>query len=129
MKKKKNRFLQFGEFAIAGTVATAINLGLLYILTEKAGIYYLISAAIAFLAGVTASFFINEKWTFHVFKHPTLEYEKYVFVNFCILIGNLIILTTLVTYFGMWYMFAQALAVMFLGILNFVIEKNWTFKE
>jgi dolichol-phosphate mannosyltransferase len=128
MKKRKNRFWQFGEFAIAGTVATVINLGLLYVLTEKAGIYYLASAAIAFLAGVTASFFINERWTFHVFKHPTLEYEKYIFVNFCILIGNLIILTALVNFFAIWYVLAQALAIMFLGLLNFFIEKTWTFK-
>jgi len=128
IKKNINTLKQLTKFATAGTIALAVNLVLLYLLTEKANIYYLLSAAFAFIVSITVSFMVNEKWTFNATHNKKKEYEKYVLVNTLILFGDLIVLSILVDKLKLWYLLAQALAIIPLGTLNFYIQKNWTFK-
>lgn len=124
----KTHAIQFGKYAITGTVAGMINLGILYALTAIFGLYYLFSASMAFFISMTIGFFVNQKWTFQMGNIEFLKYKKYSLVNVFILFINVGILFLLVEYFNIWYFFAQIIALTFLGSLNFIIQKNWTFK-
>ena len=48
----KNGFLQFFRYLFVGGIATIVDWGILFLLTDLAHIYHLVSAIIAFVAGL-----------------------------------------------------------------------------
>ena len=64
--KTNNTFIQMFRYAIVGWTVFAIDIVLLYVLTEFAGVYYLLSATIAFAIALTIDYIITVKWVFSV---------------------------------------------------------------
>jgi putative flippase GtrA len=122
---------QFVKFSIVGVLNTLINLLVIYIFTEFFGIYYLISAVLAFIVAVTNSFILNKIWTFqeNFRKNLHLKSIKFFIVSIISLIFNLFILYISVEYLKIWYIFAQIIAIIFNLIINFFGNKLWTFKK
>lgn len=61
--KTRETGMQFGRFAVVGTVSTAINY-LIFLLLTFAHLNYLLAATTGYLAGVLAGFSFNRAWTF-----------------------------------------------------------------
>ena len=59
-------FRQFVKFGIVGRLGTVINIGVLTMLTELAGVHYILSALVAIFVAMTSNFFWNKHWTFKV---------------------------------------------------------------
>jgi len=59
-------FRQFVKFGIVGSLGTVINIGVLTMLTELAGVHYILSALVAIFVAMTSNFFWNKHWTFKV---------------------------------------------------------------
>ena len=59
-------FRQFIKFGIVGSLGTVINIGVLTILTELAGVHYIFSALVAIFVAMTSNFIWNKHWTFKV---------------------------------------------------------------
>ncbi len=57
-------FLQFLSYSLVGGLAFVVDYGSLWLLTEKCHLYYLISAAIAFLLGLTVNYLLSTTWVF-----------------------------------------------------------------
>jgi putative flippase GtrA len=55
---------KFTKFCLVGGVGFLIAYSLLWILTEKAGMWYMFSALIAQVAATLWNFWANLKWTF-----------------------------------------------------------------
>lgn len=55
---------KFGKFSLVGGVGFLIAYGLLWVLTEKAGLWYMYSALIAQVIATIWNFTFNLKWTF-----------------------------------------------------------------
>ena len=55
--------LRLIKFAIVGTSGVVVNLGLLYILVEWFGLYYMLAAVISIGSSVLSNFILNDKWT------------------------------------------------------------------
>jgi dolichol-phosphate mannosyltransferase len=55
---------QFIQFAIIGGIGVFINLGITWALTEKLGIYYLISNFLGICVAMVCNFMGNKFWTF-----------------------------------------------------------------
>ncbi|MCX6006918.1 MAG: glycosyltransferase family 2 protein [Chloroflexi bacterium] len=55
---------RFIRFCIVGTTGIIINQGLLWVLTDKLGIYYLYSALISIEGSILSNFVFNDLWTF-----------------------------------------------------------------
>ena len=51
------------KFAIVGTSGVVVNLGLLYILVEWFGLYYMLAAVISIGSSVVSNYILNDKWT------------------------------------------------------------------
>lgn len=122
---------EFFRFALVGILGTLINLAILYIFTEFIGIYYLVSAIIAFLVAVTHNFILNKIWTFkekinHLF---TKKYIQFFIVSIFALVINLIFLYIFTEFLNIYYMISQALAIGISFIANFIGNKIWTFKR
>ena len=127
---KKDAFLQFGKFALIGTMGMIVNLIFLYILTDLAKVYYLASAIFAFLIALIHNYLLNKTFTFKEnIKHKFFsKFLQFSLVSSAALIINLIILYTLTEIFGIYYLISQVIAIGFVFILNFLGNKFWTFK-
>lgn len=61
MKQLVNKFIRF---CLVGGTGAAIQFLLIWLLTEKAHLYYLLSALIGIGVAVCWTFFANYRWTF-----------------------------------------------------------------
>ena len=71
------------QFYIVGASGVLVNLGILYILTDIAGFWYVASQIIAISVSITTNFFFNRYWTFgsHVEdKKNSVMYIKFLII-------------------------------------------------
>ena len=119
---------RFFRYAVAGGIATLCDLLILYILTSKVGVYYLIAAAIGFCVGALINYSINRQWGFRGTKIKFL----YGFISF-FLIGVIALVMTLgfmailVEYFGVDYMTARIVTLVVVLPWNYIMNKKYTF--
>jgi len=122
---------EFFKFGLVGLLGTFINLFILYIFTEFGGVYYLVSAIIAFFVAVTHNFILNKLWTFkekinHLF---TKKYIQFFIVSIFSLVINLVFLYIFTEFLNIYYMISQFLSIGISFIANFIGNKIWTFKK
>lgn len=79
-----NTFVQLFKYTFVGGIAFIFDFGLLYILTEYFNIYYLISAGIAFTAGVLITYTLSIKWVFVIrrFQNKHIELGLFILLSF-----------------------------------------------
>jgi len=126
---KKKVIREFFKFAFVGGIGTIINVLLLYILTEKAGVYYLLSAIVSFLIAMTSNFILNKVWTFkeNIRLNAKKKYFQFALVSIIALIVNLFFLYLFTEIFEIYYLISQVLAIGIALIINFFGNKIWTF--
>jgi putative flippase GtrA len=73
---------QFARYLVVGGVAFVVDFGSLYLLTEFAGLHYLMSAAVAFLFGLVTNYCLSRTW---VFDRRTMENSAQEFVVFAVI--------------------------------------------
>jgi len=121
---------RIGRFVVAGGLATLVNLGLLYILTDVAGIWYLLSAVVSFIAAFFVSFTLQKFWTFEDSSHEGMHVQAGIF--FLVAAGNLglntLFLYVLVEYALLHYLLAQVIVSAFIAVENFLIYRYVIFR-
>ncbi|MGY4884461.1 MAG: glycosyltransferase [Nanobdellota archaeon] len=129
MKYKNNLIKEFFKFAFVGAIGTLINLVILYLLTEKVGIYYIVSAIFSFIVSMTSNFILNKIWTFkeNLKSNITQKYLKFASVSITALLVNLLFLYIFTEIYGIYYLISQILAIGIALIINFLGNKIWTF--
>lgn len=82
-KKTDSTLIQLFRYTFVGGIAFAIDFGSLYVLTEFFDIYYLVSAAIAFLLGLTTNYSLSVLWVFdkRSVKSRWVEYGIFGFIG------------------------------------------------
>lgn len=70
---------QLFRYALVGGVAFAADYGTLWALTEYAGLYHLISAAVAFVVGLVVNYLLSIWWVFTVSRFDKAWFEFAVF--------------------------------------------------
>jgi putative flippase GtrA len=121
----KDLIRQLFRFGVCGVIAFAIDYSLLYVLTEFAGINYLISAAISFSVSVVVNYIISVKWVFNVAGERSKGKDLVVFVILS-LIGlgiNQIVMWISVEKFAIWYMIGKLIATFVVMIWNYITRK------
>lgn len=127
---KQQDLKQFLKFCIVGTVGTAIDFSLLYLLVEFAHVWYLLAATISFIVAVINNYIFNKFWTFKDRDKDFLrQFGRFLVVSIIGLGLNVLILYVLVEFAGMWYILAKVLATGVVLIWNFFANKYWTFKK
>ena len=126
MKEKCLRlFEQLVKFGIVGVIAFLIDYGVLFVLTEYAGVYYLISGAISFTVSVIFNYLASMKYVFAGKEDMSKKKEFTIFVVL-IVIGlgiNQILMWLGVDIFHIHYMVTKIFATAFVMVYNFVTRK------
>ncbi len=114
------------KFGLVGACGSAIMLGLMYLLTEYGGLYYLVSYLIGFSAALLSSYCLNTLWTFRQkVKWQRLAY--YVIINFfTIMVNELVVFAA--TLLGLWYIYSALIGVLVAFALNYRISRSVVWK-
>lgn len=121
----KNLIKQIMRFGVVGVISFLVDYGILYVLTEKANIYYLISAGISFTVSVIINYLLSMSW---VFKSNNKRGKKEEFILFVImslggLLLNQIMMYVFVDHMNVYYMLAKIVATAIVMVYNFISRK------
>ena len=126
------RHSRFIKFCLVGLSGAVINLGLLYILTEFAGFYYIISSIIAIEISIITNFLFNNAWTWGDRKKKGIflsRFAKFNLVSIGSLVINAGILYTLTTFAGIYYIISNIIGIIAAALWNFFVNHYWTFRK
>jgi putative flippase GtrA len=124
---------QATKFCIVGAIGTAISYGLLYVLTERFGIYYIYSSWIGTVTGQVVAFMGYKYWAFVIKTTRQMYSTEFQFlvhwtvwgIGLCIATG---ILYSLTTWLHLWYMLSNVAATVVSGSSNFLSHKYFTYR-
>ena len=117
--------VQFVRYFFVGGFAFVVDFGLLYILTEYAGLHYLLSATLSFISGLLVNYVISCIWVFSnsKFKNRLVEFLFFAAIG----VGGLLLNDALILLFtdclGTPYMFSTIVAAALLHPWNFFSPK------
>jgi putative flippase GtrA len=120
--------VQFLKFAVVGLLNSAIQYLVFLFLYSFTGTQYLLASIIGYVAGMINSYILNRRWTFESRNQKLLtELSRFVAVNLISLGVNLGLLFLLVSTGVLVPQWAQVLAIAGSTLVNFVLNKVWTF--
>ncbi|MBP1737134.1 MAG: sugar translocase [Oscillospiraceae bacterium] len=113
------------RFAVNGGLCFLLEYGLLYGLTEYAGLYYLSSSAVSFAASVVLNYVICMVWVFPGTKNRGIR-SKLIFVGSSLagLLLNQLIMWFFVEVFGVYYMLTKIIATGVVMVWNYVMKRK-----
>jgi dolichol-phosphate mannosyltransferase len=125
---------RMAKFAFVGGIGVIVNLGILWTLTDGAGVYYLLSAIVSIEASIISNFLLNDLWTFRDRKEEGAKKWAQRLVKFNIISlpafpMQLVVMGVLNEIFGVYYMLAAFIGILSVFIWNFVANSLWTWKK
>lgn len=123
--------IQLRRFMLVGIVTAGIQMVLLWLFVEIAGVHYLLSALIAIETTIVLSYVLNNAWTFRTIQNTgTVSYLagllKTNVVRGTAIPIQLAILLLLVEWVAIPYLIANAIAIALSGVYRFVLDAQWT---
>ncbi|NLE07310.1 MAG: glycosyltransferase [Parcubacteria group bacterium] len=115
----------YARYFICGLTSASLNILMLYIFTDKVGIWYLYSSMLAFVFSTIISFTLQK---FVVFKDRQIngiyrQFFKFVITITLGVVVNTCLVFNLVSVLGIWYILSQVIAGIFVMIQNFLIYR------
>ncbi|MBP2044841.1 GtrA family protein [Methanobacterium aggregans] len=122
--------IQFFRYTFVGGVAFLLDFGSLYYLTEYLGVYYLLSAAIAFILGLVANYILSITWVFdnHTLDNKVSEFGLFALIGIVGLGINEFIIWGFTANVQIYYMFSKIISAIIVLIWNFSARKYLLFK-
>ena len=120
---------QFMAYASVGAAAFAIDFFCLYALTEWAHWYYLLSASVAFLAGLVMNYLLCISWVFDFRRiaNPRHEFAVFGAIGIAGLLLNALLLFVLTDIAGLHYLASKIVAAGFILAFNFGLRRHLLF--
>ena len=117
--------IQFVRYFFVGGFAFVVDFGLLYILTEYAGLHYLLSATLSFIAGLLVNYIISCLWVFSnsKFKSRIVEFLFFAAIGVVGLVLNDFLIWLFTDCIGTHYMFSKIVAAAVVYLWNFFARK------
>jgi len=133
LMRRTGELARFIKFCLVGLSGVGVNLGLLWLLTEKAGLFYVLSAAISIEASIVSNFLINNFLTFADRRRQGIRalLKHLLRFNIVSLIGvgiNLGILWLFTSVFGVYYLASQCIGIIFATLWNYLVNNWWTWE-
>lgn len=120
--------MKFASYAIVGGICALLNLAALWLLTERAGLHYLLSTLIAFLTLTPMGFWLQKLVTFRTPRAAApVEWPRYFATMGSSLAANLLLMYVLVSLLGLWYLAASVVVTVALLATNFLVNDRWSF--
>ena len=133
LMKRKGELIRFLKFCAVGLSGVFVNMGLLWVLTEVAGLFYLVSAAISIETSIISNFILNDYFTFRDRRSPQVKsilsrLLKFNLVSLAGLGFNMGVLWLLTEVFGIYYLLSNLCGIAVATLWNYLANTWWTWK-
>jgi dolichol-phosphate mannosyltransferase len=119
------------RFAASGIVAALVGAATVYMLTDIAGLWYVLSSLLSFIGASVVAFSLQKFWTFQertMHRIPLQTTQTLALALFNIAL-NTALIYVLVDHVGLYYLFAQCLIYGIIGAIDFFAYKYVIFKN
>jgi putative flippase GtrA len=122
---------QLLRYAVVGGISFVVDYGSLWLLTEKAGLPYLWSAAIAFLLGLICNYLLSTAWVFGEsrIKNAWGEFLAFAIIGVVGLGLNELIMYGCTDGLGFHYMLSKIVSTGIVFFWNFLARRFLVFKS
>ncbi len=121
------------KFILVGASGICVNEGVLYLLTEYAGMFYLLSSVFATQSAILNNFTWNHLWTFRDRRTNNesilIRLGKFELVSIGGNLTNILVLYLAVSFLGMHYLAANLIGIAAGFAVNFVGNNIWTWRK
>lgn len=131
LKQETERtIIQLFRYVFVGGAAFIVDFGSLFILTDFFGIYYLISAAIAFILGLIVNYILSISWVFNNRKldNLTLEFGVFSLIGIVGLGLNEVFIWFFTAEVGFYYLISKIISAVIVLFWNFFARKYVLFR-
>jgi putative flippase GtrA len=123
--------VQMRRFVVVGAFTAGIQMGLLWLFVDAAGINYLIGATVAIEITILLSYVFNNAWTFEATQHTGAGQYLRGMLKTNLVRGTAIpiqlgVLYALVEWGGIMYLVGNAVAIFVSGLYRFALDSQWT---
>ncbi len=121
---------RFQKFIVVGSVGLIVNQGLLFLLSDFAGLRLFVASPVSIFASMIVTFVLNEMWTWHdrgtgPIKHRLALYFPINLVGLGINFG---VLALLVRHEGWHYLLANLVGAGCAAVWNFALNNMVTWR-
>ncbi len=122
--------IQFFRYLFVGGVAFLVDFGSLYVFTDFFGIFYLISAAIAFILGLITNYALSISWVFNrrTLNNRTIEFSVFAIIGIIGLGLNELFIWFFTAELNFYYLISKILAAIIILFWNFFARKITLFR-
>ncbi len=128
LKRHRPIIEQFAKFGLVGVSNTLIAYGVFTLLEEVFGVWYIAASGIGFAVGATNGFLLNRSWTFRGHGAGNDAALRWVVVQGCGLLLDLILIAAFVAGAGLNKLLGQAFATAIVVVITFFVNRRWTFR-
>ncbi len=128
--KTDNQYIQLFRYTFVGGIAFIVDFGSLFAFTEYCNIYYLTSAALAFLLGLTTNYFLSIVWVFNrrAVDKKWLEFLIFAIIGIIGLGLNELIIWFFTEKLLFHYLISKIVSTILVYLWNFFVRKYILFK-
>lgn len=121
-----NQIMKIVRFIISGGTGAATDLLLLYVLVDVFGVWYLASAAIAFIISQIVSFMLQKHWTFGDMTRGRMHKQAMAYLSLGLInLGvNSLFMYILVDKIEVHYLLAQAISSAIIAIYSYIVYSH-----
>ena len=117
------------RFLIVGAGGYAVNLGIFAAL-HTTGLTYVLNSIVSYFMANALMYLGNRYFTFSLGHDGFwLAYVRYILVGLVVAGLNAIVLAILVETAGLYAVYAQAISLLLITPVAFVLNKRWTFRD
>ena len=126
-----NVTIQLFRYTFVGGTAFLVDYGILFLLTEYAGMPYLASAAMAFVAGLVVNYLLSISWVFSQNRStkPAKEFLYFAIIGVVGLLFNELIMYVATDLCHLHYMLSKIISTVIVFFWNFFARKVLLFKK
>ena len=127
----ESTFIQLFRYGFVGGLAFLVDYGTLVLLTEFAGMHYLLAATISFILGLITNYLLSITWVFnqHKLNNRWVEFLLFAFIGVVGLGLNDAIMFLCTERCGIHYTLSKIIATATVFFWNFLARKLILFKQ
>lgn len=123
--------IRLRRYVVVGTATAGIQMALLWLFVDAAGVNYLLAALIAIEITIVLTYVLNNAWTFQTIQNSGVVDYLSGLVKTNVVRGTatpiqLAILAALVELAAVPYLLANAVAIVVSGLYRYVLDARWT---
>lgn len=125
LRSTDNLWIQLLRYGFVGGTAFIVDYASLYVCTELLGIHHMLSAAIAFIAGLTVNYLLSILWVFakHSSQSRTAEFITFAIIGVIGLMMNELIIYIGTDMLGIHYMITKLISTSIVFFWNFFARR------